>query len=262
MGFNNVLSIFKIVLFGLLMRLVIETASQRPATLRDFRTQELALERQTQLWELSKFEPIGTRQEEIAKMFCRLQIREEGSRLKTGTQNAIGFALSRFLDPTPGEDVPTLTLKKVLSTCREKFCSINGAPVGRLSDEGMRQERAMLAQAETKSKAPFGSPNGRTDKSDGLDPQFAKLKKELTLAHRKISNLKNQLHQAKENIAKERAERCSKSKKEDSPDEEVGSKRFRQQAKRAKASRPDRVRHGRDSRYFRLVTTVTQRKKT
>jgi hypothetical protein len=43
-----------------LSRLVIETASQRPATLKDFRTQELALERQTQLWELSKFEPVGT----------------------------------------------------------------------------------------------------------------------------------------------------------------------------------------------------------
>ncbi len=30
----------------------------------------------------------------------------------------------------------------------------------------------MLAQAETKSKAPFGNRNGRTDKSYGLDPQF------------------------------------------------------------------------------------------
>ncbi len=99
----------------------------------------------------------------------------------------------------------------------------------------------MLAQAKTKSKAPFGSRNGRTDKSNGLDPQFAKLKKDLALALRKISNLKNQLYQAKENIAKERAERGSKSKKDDSPDEEVGNKRFRQQAKaakRAKASRP------------------------
>jgi hypothetical protein len=116
-----------------LPRLVIETASQRPATLKDFRsqirTQELALERQTQLWELSKFELIGTRQEEIAKKFCRFQIREEGYRLNTATQHAIGFALSRFLDPTPGEDVSTLNLKKVFSTCREKFCSINGAPV-------------------------------------------------------------------------------------------------------------------------------------
>ena len=46
-----------------LSRLVIETASYRPATLKDFRTQELALERQTRLWELSKFEPIGSRQE-------------------------------------------------------------------------------------------------------------------------------------------------------------------------------------------------------
>jgi hypothetical protein len=95
----------------------------------------------------------------------------------------------------------------------------------------------MLAQAETKSKAPFGNRNGRPDKSDGLDPQFAKLRKELTLAQREISTLKNQRHQAKENIAKERAERGSKSKKDDSPDEEVGSKRFRQQAKQAEASR-------------------------
>jgi hypothetical protein len=134
--------------------------------------------------------------------------------------------------------VATLNLKEVFSSCREKFCRIMGAPVGRLSDESMRQERAMLAQAETKSKAPFGNRNGRKDKSDGLDPQFAKLKKELTVAQREISNLKNQLHQAKENIAKERAERCSKSKKDDSHDEEVGRKRFRQHAKRAKASKP------------------------
>ncbi len=34
-----------------LSRLVIETASQRPATIEDFWTQKLALERQTQLWE-------------------------------------------------------------------------------------------------------------------------------------------------------------------------------------------------------------------
>ncbi len=37
-----------------LSRLVIETAGQRPATLKDFRMQELALETQTQLWELSR----------------------------------------------------------------------------------------------------------------------------------------------------------------------------------------------------------------
>jgi hypothetical protein len=220
-----------------LSRLVIENAGQRSATLKDFRTQELALERQGQLWELSKFELIGIHQEELAKKFCRFQIRDEGSRLNTATQNAIGFALSRLLDPSPGDAVTMINLKKVFSTCREKFRSINGAPVGRLLDESMRQERAMLAQAETKRKVPFGQRNGRPDKSHGLDPQFAKLKKELTLAQREISNLKNQLHQAKENIAKERAERGSKSKKDDSPDEEVGSKRFRQQAKRAKASR-------------------------
>ncbi len=42
----------------------------------------------------------------------------------------------------------------------------------------------MLAQSETKSKAPFGNRNGRPDKSDGLEPQFAKLKKELTLVEK------------------------------------------------------------------------------
>ncbi len=118
---------------------MIETASQRPATLKDFRTQELALERQTQLWEVSKFEPIGIHQEEIAKKFCRFQIREEGSRLNTATQNAIGFALSRLLDPSPGDAVATLNLKNVFSTCREKFCSIMGPLVGRLLDESRRQ---------------------------------------------------------------------------------------------------------------------------
>ncbi len=121
-----------------LSRLVIETARQRPATLKDFRTQELALKRKTQLWELSKFEPIGTHQEEITKKFCRFRIREEGSRLNTATQSAIGFALSLLLDPSPGDAVTKLNLKKVFSTCREKFCSINGAPVGSLFDEGMR----------------------------------------------------------------------------------------------------------------------------
>ncbi len=93
----------------------------------------------------------------------------------------------------------------------------------------------MLAQTETKSKVPFGSCNGRQDKSDGSDLQFAKLKKESTLAQREIANLKNQLHQARKNMAKERAQRNSNSKKQDSPDYEVGSKRAREQAKRAKA---------------------------
>ncbi len=46
----------------------------------------------------------------------------------------------------------------------------------------------MLAQTETKSKTPFGNRNGRADKSDGLDPQFVKLKKDLSLALREISS--------------------------------------------------------------------------
>jgi hypothetical protein len=71
-----------------------------------------------------------------------------------------GFALSLLIDPSPGDAVAKLNIKKAFATCREKFCSINGAPIGRLIDEGMRKERAMLAQIETKSKVPFGNCNG------------------------------------------------------------------------------------------------------
>jgi hypothetical protein len=65
--------------------------------------------------------------------------------------------LDMRLDPSPRDAVATFNLKKVFSTCREIFCSIDGAPVGHLLNESMRQERAMLAQAETNSKAPFGN---------------------------------------------------------------------------------------------------------
>jgi hypothetical protein len=84
------------------------------------------------------------------------------------------------MDPSSGDAVTKINLKKVFATCREKFRSINGAPVSRLLNEGMRQERAMLAQTET-----FGNRNGRPGKSDGLHPQFAKLKKELTFAKKR-----------------------------------------------------------------------------
>ena len=73
----------------------------------------------------------------------------------------------------------------------------------------------MLAQADPKSKVPLANCNGRPNNSDGTDSQVAKLKKDLTLAQREIAKLKNQLHQAKENNAKERAKYCSKSKKND-----------------------------------------------
>jgi hypothetical protein len=46
----------------------------------------------------------------------------------------------------------------------------------------------MLAQADTKSKGPFGNRNGRPDKSDGLDPQFAKLKKANSCTERNIKS--------------------------------------------------------------------------
>ncbi len=114
--------------------------------------------------------------------------------MNSAAQNAIGHALSRLLDPSPGEAVTKLNIKKVFVTCREKFCSINGARIGRLIDQCMRQERTMLAQTETKRKVPFGNRNGRPDKSDGSDPQFDKLKKELTLAQREIRDFQGRSH--------------------------------------------------------------------
>ncbi len=122
----------------------------------------------------------------------------------------------------------------------------------------------MLAQTETKSKGPLGNRNGRPDKSDGLDPQYAWLKKELTLAQREISNLKNQLHQAKENIAKERAERAPRARRMiplTSRLEASGSANKLSEPRHQGRELHHRVRHGRVSRYFRLVTTVTQRRK-
>ncbi len=57
---------------------------------------------QTRLSELSKFQPIGSLQEEIAKKFCRFQTREEeeGAKLNSATQNAIGYVLALVLDTT------------------------------------------------------------------------------------------------------------------------------------------------------------------
>ncbi len=87
-----------------------------------------------------------------------------------------------------------LTIRDVLTVCSEKFCSIHGAPIGRLVDENLRKERAILAQAETKTNVPFANHNGRPDKSNCSDMQVSKIKKDLTLPQREIASLKNQLH--------------------------------------------------------------------
>ena len=99
-------------------------------------------------------------------------------------QNATGYALAQLLDTNPGgdDDVPKFTIKKVFAICREKFCSIDGTPIGRLIDEGMRKELALLAQVEPKSKVLLANRNGLPNNSDSTDSQVAKLKKDLTLA--------------------------------------------------------------------------------
>jgi hypothetical protein len=70
---------------------------------------------QTRVLEWSKFQSIGGIQDEIAKKFCRFQNREEGTKLNSATQNAIGFALALLLDTNPGDDddVSKLTIMKV-----------------------------------------------------------------------------------------------------------------------------------------------------
>jgi hypothetical protein len=112
----------------------------------------------------------------------------------------------------------------------------------------------MLAQAETKPKVPFAYRNGKQDRSDGSNPQFAEIKKELTLGQREIANLKNQLHQAKENMAKERAERSFEGKK-DSQEDEVGEIRVCQQAKQAKALRPGHSLPSQPRKGFKMLPT-------
>jgi hypothetical protein len=63
-----------------LSRLIIETGGQRPATLKDMQTQELAIDMQIRLLELSKFQSISSLREEIAMKFCCFQILEEDTK--------------------------------------------------------------------------------------------------------------------------------------------------------------------------------------
>ncbi len=126
----------------------------------------------------------------------------------------------------------------MFAACQGKYCNINGAPIGHLVDENMRKERAMLAQANTKAQVPLADSNGKPDNSCGSDAQDAKIQKELTFAQKENAMLKNQLHQAKDSLARERAERGSKGKK-DSQDHEVGSKRPSQQVKQAQTSKQE-----------------------
>jgi hypothetical protein len=70
---------------------------------KDFRKHELAIEMQTRLLELNKFQPFDRIQEEIAKKFCRFQIREDSTKLNSAKENAIGYALALLLDTAAGD---------------------------------------------------------------------------------------------------------------------------------------------------------------
>jgi hypothetical protein len=67
---------------------------------------------------------------------------------------------------------------------------------------------------------------------DGWDAQAAEMKKELTFAQKEFVMIRNHRHQAEDNIFRELAYRGSKRKKQNSQDDEVGSKRRRHWAVR------------------------------
>ncbi len=89
-------------------------------------------------------------------------------------------------------------------------------PLGRWK---LAQGACNVDSSEDQNQVPFANRNGELDKSNGSDTKVTRIKKEVTLSQREIAKRKNQLHQAKENMAKERAEQSFKSKKEDSQDE-------------------------------------------
>ncbi len=103
---------------------------------------------------MSRFQVLSNLQDEIAKKFCRFQHRDKGTKLNAATQSASGNALA---SPRPGDGDPDshLTIKEVVAVCRDKYSSINGAPIVRLVDENMRKEPALLAQTDTKDQVPL-----------------------------------------------------------------------------------------------------------
>jgi hypothetical protein len=189
-------------------------------------------------WNWANSNPSAVSRRKLQRNFAA--IREEGAKLNSATLKAIGYALALLLETNPGndDDVPKLTIKICYMSWEIlQYQWYTNRPFDRWGHvQGSRYADTRGAQ---KQGIPFANRNGRPNNSDGTDSQVAKLKKDWTLAQREIAKLKNQLHQAKENIAKERVERGSKSKKDGSPEDEVGSKRDRQQAKQAKTSKQE-----------------------
>ncbi len=94
-----------------------------------------------------------------------------------------------------------LTIKEVFTACREKFCSINGAPIGRLVDENLRKEREVLALAQAIKK------------------DFM-----MTFARREIAKLKRSTTLRYGEYGKGRCIAQFQEEEEDSRDDEVGIK--------------------------------------
>ncbi len=77
--------------------LCIRTARERPSNLAPLRDLELSLKMQVQIYELGKFEHLGSREDKFAKMLCSYQSKTEGSRFPIATQGAISNALIKML---------------------------------------------------------------------------------------------------------------------------------------------------------------------
>ena len=121
----------------------------------------------------------------------------------------------------------------------------------------------MLAQTETKSKASLGGRNGRTDKSEGPDPKYDKLKKDLSFALREISNLKNQLkpRRTSPGSAPSAAPRARKMIHQTQTSGAKGLANKLSVQGHQSRQLPHQVRHNGGSEYSQLVATVTRRRK-
>ena len=209
---------------------------------------EIALKTQVQIYELSKFECPGSREDEFAKMLCRIQSKMEGSRFSQATQGAVSNALIKLLDERKANK-SYLTIKMVMTVIRDTHTMMNGVSVGRLTDDEPSggTARAMLAQVDThQDHANSRQRTGRfNQRRANPESEFNTLKQE-------NAALKNQINQLKENFEKLKAS-CETPKAEASSKtatgEAGGKRKYGERAKKAvdvpaKPPTPPRARVG------------------
>ncbi len=185
-----------------LSRLVIETASQQPAKLKDFWTQELAIEMQTRLLELSKFQFISSLQEEITKKVLPLPNSPFFSSLSVfgprslfvmkylyvnKVQNCTLLCTMRLDMRLGGYWIQTRETDIMCPNKQSKSCLLyvmRNSAVSMVHQSAAWQMRTCARNVQCwckqipKTKVPFANSNCRPDKSECSDTQAAaKVKK-------------------------------------------------------------------------------------